>query len=290
MKKLAVVKALCRRQTTSTFPATIRHLVDLNHPCSPKRGDATVLKTWWTAVPERWPMQSLCVAICTSENCAEIFVNDNRIEMFNGFPEFHKATLAQKAKKDKKAAKIRNLASTNALSVSHREVDKPQRWTREQILMLDYPWFDTHLRRGTLGTAAAFSACSEGSDSRSIRRRRDTANDSRGRSTPEPLSRSGVPPPPRLLLRAARRRSKQRRVRPGHEDNANKEAAASVYVSLAAEAGRSLGMTISMSSIHTGESFSIAALFVLHESLNCCLASGSCGNCHCDENQLVRSN
>uniref|UniRef100_A0A1I8I1G5 ULP_PROTEASE domain-containing protein n=1 Tax=Macrostomum lignano TaxID=282301 RepID=A0A1I8I1G5_9PLAT len=153
------------------------------------------------AVPEEVAMQSLCGDLY-KRNCAEIFVNDNRIEMFKAFPSFYNSNAGagdnmskgskedKKAKKDKKGGKNQsNLASTNALSVTTDEVD---------------------------------SADNDGARLGSIRRAATTANTAEAVDTGSRFL-PAVPPPPRLLLRAAREKKKTVVCDPRHEDNANKE-------------------------------------------------------------------
>ncbi|PAA77262.1 hypothetical protein BOX15_Mlig031835g3 [Macrostomum lignano] len=187
------------------------------------------------AVPEEVAMQSLCGDLY-KRNCAEIFVNDNRIEMFKAFPSFYNSNAGagdnmskgskedKKAKKDKKGGKNQsNLASTNALSVTTDEVDSADNdgaRRKEQILMARLSMVRQHLRRGTLGSSG-FSGCSEGSDSRQHPQGGDTANTAEAVDTGAAFSSGAAT----TSSTSASSKKKKKTVvcDPRHEDNANKE-------------------------------------------------------------------
>uniref|UniRef100_A0A1I8I0V1 AAA domain-containing protein n=1 Tax=Macrostomum lignano TaxID=282301 RepID=A0A1I8I0V1_9PLAT len=176
------------------------------------------------AVPEEVAMQSLCGDLY-KRNCAEIFVNDNRIEMFKAFPEFlqqqrWRSKEDKKAKKDKKGGKNQsNLASTNALSVTTDEVDSADNdgaRRKEQILMARLSMVRQHLRPRTLA-AAASAAAAKAPTVGSIRRAATTRPTQPRPSTPGAAFSSGA-------ATTSKEEEENRRVRPApREDNANKE-------------------------------------------------------------------
>uniref|UniRef100_A0A1I8G7T1 ULP_PROTEASE domain-containing protein n=1 Tax=Macrostomum lignano TaxID=282301 RepID=A0A1I8G7T1_9PLAT len=187
------------------------------------------------AVPEEVAMQSLCGDLY-KRNCAEIFVNDNRIEMFKAFPSFYNSHAGagdnmskgskedKKGKKDKKGGKNQsNLASTNALSVTTDEVDSADNdgaRRKEQILTARLSMVRQHLRRGTLGSSG-LSGCSEGSDSQQHPQGGDTANTAEAVDTGAAFS-SGA-----ATTSSTSASSKKKKTTvvcdPRHEDNANKK-------------------------------------------------------------------